>query len=243
MAEDNWQERTLLLYGEPSISLLKKAHVFVVGLGGVGGSAVEHLVRSGIGNISICDSDKIQASNRNRQIIALKSNEGAYKVDAFTKRLKDINPDLNLKSYNEFLTHENMENYIDSSMSYVLDAIDSVNPKIALIEHCLKNNIPIISSMGAGGKKNPALVKVVDFSETFNDKLARTLRKRFHRRGIYSGFDVVFSPEIHDKSSEMQVVGERNKKTTLGTISYMPSIFGLYAAAQIVHKIIHKDFY
>ena len=239
MGLDNWKQRTELLIGNDKLELLKKANVLVAGLGGVGGLAAEILCRSGVGNMTIVDADCYHSSNRNRQIGALKSTEGLPKTSVMQNRLLDINPEINLKIINEFITEKEIKQLTSQPWDYVVDAIDSLNPKIFLIYYSLKNNCHLISSMGSGGKTDPSLIQIVDFSKTYNDKLARMLRKRLHRMDIYSGFNVVFSPEKIDKKAVILTDSERNKKTTVGTISYMPLMFGAHMASQVIRDITH----
>lgn len=238
MELDNWKERTELLLGKEKLELLKSSHVLVVGLGGVGGSAAEFLCRAGVGKMTLIDADIFSSSNLNRQIGALKSTLGKAKTEIFEQRLKDINPDIELKTIHEFLSNENIFEILSEQFDFVADAIDSLTPKINLIHYCIKSNIPFISSMGAGGRTDPTQIKIDDLSKSYNDGLARMLRKRLHKLGVYKGFKVVFSPETVNPESIKHIENERNKKTTLGTISYMPTLFGGYMAAYIIEQII-----
>ncbi len=190
---ENWLERTELLLGQESLQRLQQSHVLVVGLGGVGAYTAEMLCRAGVGELTIIDADSVHPSNRNRQLIALKSNDGEKKVELMAKRLKDINPDIRLHALDEFIRDERIFEILETPYDYIADAIDTLAPKIFLIKTALERNIPIISSMGSGGKMDPAMIRVVDFADTYNDKLARMLRKRLHKMGIYTGFKVVFS--------------------------------------------------
>ena len=235
---ENWLERTELLLGQEKLQRLQQSHVLVVGLGGVGAYAAEMLCRAGVGELTIIDADSVHASNRNRQLIALKSNEGAKKVELMARRLKDINPHIRLHALDEFIRDERIFEILETSHDYIADAIDTLAPKIFLIKTALERNIPIISSMGSGGKTDPAMIRVVDFSETYNDKLARMLRKRLHKLGVYTGFKVVFSHEKTKKEAVKFVENEANKKTTVGTISYMPPLFGSFMAAEIIRSLI-----
>jgi tRNA A37 threonylcarbamoyladenosine dehydratase len=243
MSNLDWQERTELLLGKEGLESLRKAKVLVVGLGGVGAYAAEMLVRAGIGNIHIIDGDQIQSSNRNRQILALQSVLGQDKASLMKTRLLDINPHLEITAHNLFIKGEMIEQILAENFDYVLDAIDTLAPKIFLISGALKRNLRLISSMGSGGKTNPAMVQIADFSETYNDKLAKMLRKRIHKQGIYSGFKVVFSSEQTNPNAIKFVDNEQNKKTTVGTISYMPPIFGSFMAAEVIRSIAQiEDF-
>ena len=238
MDENYWLARTELFLGKEKLENLKKAQVLVVGLGGVGAYVAEHICRSGVGRITIVDNDVVMPSNKNRQLIALTSTLGKSKAELMRVRLLDINPELALTVITKYLNEENIPALLDSvAFDYVVDAIDTLTPKIHLIKHSLQRNYKLISSMGAGGKINPAMVQVADISKTHNDKLARMLRKRIHKIQIYTGFKAVFSPE--DIPASAVVIDEgQNKKSTVGTISYMPAIFGIYAASVVVRDLL-----
>jgi tRNA A37 threonylcarbamoyladenosine dehydratase len=236
-----WQERTELLVGEKGLAKLAKAHVIVVGLGGVGAYVAEHLVRAGLGKITIVDGDTVQPSNRNRQLLALKSTEGKAKTELMKERLLDINPDVKINTIQEYIHKERLDNLIAQEYDYVVDAIDTLTPKVFLIHQAIKSGHKLISSMGAGGKTDPAKVQIADISKTYNDKLARYLRKRIHRFGIYNGFQVVFSSELANPESSIPVEGETNKKTTVGTISYMPAVFGIFMASVVLRDLLEID--
>jgi len=236
---ENWQERTELLIGKDKLNTLSNSHVLIAGLGGVGAMAAEMICRAGIGNMTIIDSDKIQTSNRNRQIPALVSTEGKYKTDVVSERLMDINPDLKLKTINKYLKDEEIPNIlIAEKFDYVVDAIDTLSPKVFFIYHALKLDMKLVSSLGTGRKFDPELVKVVDISETYNCKLGYYLRKRLHKLEIYSNFKVVFSPEDVNIGSVELIANERNKKSRVGTISYMPAVFGCHAASVVIRDLI-----
>ncbi|RLD46974.1 MAG: tRNA threonylcarbamoyladenosine dehydratase [Bacteroidetes bacterium] len=234
---ENWKDRTELLLNKEGIDKLKNAKVLVVGLGGVGSYSAEMLCRAGVGSLHIIDADTIHPSNRNRQLLALISTNGQSKAMLMKERLLDINPELNIKAEEIFLRDELTELLLDQGFDFIIDAIDSLTPKILLIAAALKREIPIISSMGSGGKTNPAKIRIADFSETYNDKLARMLRKKMHKMGIYSGFKVVFSSEKTNPDAIKFVDDELNKKTTVGTISYMPPLFGSFMAAEVIRII------
>jgi len=236
----DWKERTVLLLREEKVKILEESHVLVVGLGGVGAYAAEQIVRSGVGEMTIVDGDSIHSSNRNRQLLALKSNEGKEKAFLMQERLLDINPQLKLHVVSEYMKDEALENLLHHPYDYVVDAIDTLAPKIHLIYHSLERGHRIVSSMGAGGKLDPSQVQVADISKSHNDNLARILRKRLHRKGVYTGVKVVFSPEPIDKSAIILVEGEANKKTTVGTISYMPAVFGNFMASVVIRDLISE---
>lgn len=238
MELDNWTERTELLIGKENLNKLKTSHILVVGLGGVGGFAAEMLCRAGVGKFTIIDADNFVDSNRNRQIGALKSTIGKHKTEILRDRLYDINPVVEIKIITEFIEEESIKEILNQKFDFVVDAIDSLSPKISLIYHVLNNKLPLISSMGAGGKMDPFLIKIDDFANSYNDGLARMLRKRLHKFGVYKGFKVVFSPEKSKPESIKIVENERYKKTTLGTISYMPMMFGAHISAYVIQELI-----
>ncbi len=236
---EHWKDRTVLLLGEDQLKILEDSHVLVVGLGGVGAYAAEQIIRAGVGELTIIDSDKIHPSNINRQLIALNSTIDHDKTALMQERLLDINPQLKLHVIKEFIDDSNIKDLIKNSFNYVVDAIDTLTPKVDLITHCFQNNIPVISSMGAGGRLDPSKVQIADISESYNDNLARMLRKRLHKINIYKGIKVVFSSERADPNSIILTEGERNKKTTVGTISYMPAIFGLFISSIVIRDLIN----
>jgi len=233
----DWLTRTELILGNEGLQNLKAANVLVVGLGGVGAYAAEMICRAGTGTMTIVDGDAIHSTNRNRQLAALKSTEGMIKAEVMGGRLKDINPDINLTVIDEYLKDERMIEVLDSGFDYVVDAIDTLSPKIFLISHCMKKNYPLVSSMGAGGKFDPAKVTISDISKTTDCSLARILRKRLHRLGIREGFTAVYSPEVIDKSKIIVVEGEQNKASIVGTISYMPAAFGIACASVVIRDL------
>jgi len=231
-------ERTALLLGQKAIDKLKNVHVLVVGLGGVGSYATEQLVRAGIGELTIVDGDTVQESNINRQLPATHQTIGQKKSRVLEQRYLDINPTLKLHVIDEYIFDHAMNDLVcQSKFDYVLDAIDTLSPKVNLIMSCVQNQIPIVSSMGAGARIDPSLVKISDVSKSFNDPLAFKVRKALHREGIFKGFKVVFSSELPNKQAIQLVENEQNKKTTAGTVSYMPAIFGLYCASVIIREI------
>jgi tRNA A37 threonylcarbamoyladenosine dehydratase len=233
-----WQERTALMLGEEGLEKLKKAHVLVVGLGGVGAYAAEQLCRAGIGKMTIVDGDAVEETNRNRQLPALISTSGKSKAVILGERFRDINPDLELQVINEYLKDERMTEILDQApYHYVIDAIDTLSPKVFLIYHSFQRHIPVVSSMGAGGKMDPSMIRISDLSESYNCKLARILRKRLGRMGVRKGVTVVFSPEEVDKE-KVRIEESRNKRSTVGTISYMPPLFGCYCASVVIRDLV-----
>ncbi|MCX8534551.1 tRNA threonylcarbamoyladenosine dehydratase [Chryseobacterium luquanense] len=237
-----WLERTELLIKEEGVEKLSKAAVLVVGLGGVGSFAAEFLARAGIGKMTIVDGDTVDITNINRQLPALHSTIGKHKVDVVADRLMDINPNLELLKVNEFLNPERMEEILDAgNFDYVLDCIDSVTPKVTLLIAAKRRKIKVVSSMGAGGKSDPSKVVVRDLSKTQHCHLAREVRKRLKKVKIDKGIRCVFSDEIQDEDSLKMTDGSNYKRSFYGTISFIPAIFGLYAAAEVINYLVNKD--
>ena len=232
-----WLSRTGLILGSEGLQRLKASNVLVVGLGGVGAYAAEMICRAGIGKMTIVDGDTIHPSNRNRQLPALKSTEGAVKAEVMGKRFSDINPDLDLTVIAEYIKDERMIEILDSKFDYVVDAIDTLSPKIFLIYHSIQKKYPIVSSMGAGGKFDPVKIGICDISETTDCTLARILRQRLHRLGIREGVTEVFSTEPVDKTKVVGTRGEKNKASIVGTISYMPAAFGIACASVVIRDL------
>ena len=240
--QSEWLQRTELLVKEEGIERLQSANILIVGLGGVGSFAAEFLVRSGIGNLTIVDGDTVDITNINRQLPALSSTIGKNKTDVVAERILDINPEINLKKINEFLEPERMEKILtQEKFDYVLDCIDSLSPKLALIITCKRKKIKLVSAMGAGGKTDPSKVMVRDISKTNNCFLAKQIRKKLKKEQIHKGFRCVFSTEIQDENSLKMTDGSNYKKSFYGTISYMPAIFGLYAAAEVIRFFLKKE--
>jgi tRNA threonylcarbamoyladenosine dehydratase len=234
---DEWLSRTEMLLGTGGVSKLKSARVLVVGLGGVGAYAAELICRAGVGTMTIVDGDKITSSNRNRQILALASTQGKSKAELMSARLLDINPQLHLTVVNEYIKDDRMIEILDAGFDYVVDAIDTLSPKIFLIFHSLQKKYRLVSSMGAGGKFDPLKIAVSDISGTTDCSLARILRKRLHRLGIREGFTAVWSPETIDKSKVLSTPGELNKASVVGTVSYMPAAFGIACASVVIRDL------
>ncbi|MBP7848946.1 MAG: tRNA threonylcarbamoyladenosine dehydratase [Lentimicrobiaceae bacterium] len=237
----DWQDRTRLLLGQEKVDVFQQSHVLVAGLGGVGGMLAEMLCRAGVGTLTLVDGDTVHLTNLNRQIPALHSTLGKPKVEVVAQRLKDINPEINLHLAPVFLRDEIMQEYLSRPYDYVADAIDTLSPKMHLIRISLEKGHRLVSAMGAGGKTDPLQIRVSDISNSYNCRLAYSIRKRLHRQGIFTGFKVVFSPEPVSGKAVRMISGEQNKLTTVGTISYMPAVFGAHMAAVILMDMINQQ--
>ena len=234
----DWQERSRQLYGEEPFERISRANVLVAGLGGVGSMAAEMICRSGVGKMTIVDMDLVQPSNLNRQIPATHSTLGRKKSEAMGERLLDIHPGLDLNIRDDFLKEEKIPELLEKPFDFVVDAIDTLSPKIYLIYHALQRGLRLTSSMGSGGKVDPSCVRVADFSETYNCRLAYILRKKLRKLGVEGGFKAVFSTEQVLKEMIIPLEGEANKKSTLGTSSYIPGIFGCMLASVVVNGLV-----
>ncbi|MCK9342432.1 MAG: tRNA threonylcarbamoyladenosine dehydratase [Massilibacteroides sp.] len=233
-----WNKRTETLLGKARLDELASCHVLVVGIGGVGAYAAEQIVRAGIGEITIVDADVIAEGNINRQLLALHSTLKQNKVDVMGRRLLDINPELILHTRQTFIIGESIEHLLDTShFDYVVDAIDSLSSKVQLLYNTIQRELPLISSMGAGAKKDPSKIEVTNLYKTYNCPLARFVRKRLRHRGLQKDFPVVFSSELPDPNAIIFITGEMGNRTTTGTISYMPAIFGCRLAAHVILNI------
>jgi len=235
---DNWLERTELLLGMQRLKQQETSHILIVGLGGVGAYTAEMLCRAGIGNLTIIDADIICPSNINRQLPALHSTIGQSKVALLEARLKDINPKVNIVALQEFLKDERIIELLENNKyDFIVDAIDSISPKVFLIYHALTRKIPIISAMGAGGKMDISKIKITDISKTYQCALAKVVRKRLKSLGIFKGLPVVFSTEPVNKNAIILLESEQNKKSSAGTISYLPAVFGCYLAQYVITNL------
>ncbi len=233
----DWLSRTAILLGDEGVLRLKSSSVLVVGLGGVGSWAAEMICRVGVGRMTIADGDTVHATNRNRQLPAMVSTEGEPKSLVMADRLRDINPAIELTVINEYIRDERMIEVLGGGYDYVVDAIDTLSPKLFLLYHSVMMKIPVVSSMGSGGKFDPVRISVGDISETNSCPLARMLRKRLHKLGVREGITAVYSPEPVDKSRVERVAGERNKASVVGTMSYMPAAFGIACASVVIRDL------
>lgn len=236
---EGWDSRTITLIGTDGAEKLASARVLVVGVGGVGGYAAEMLARSGIGHLTIIDADEVAASNINRQLIALHSTVGEDKTALFAKRFHDINPDMEVKALKRFLTPDNVPLILDEGFDYVIDAIDTVAPKTALIAECMRRKIPVISSMGAGGRIDPTKVGYSDLWETVEDGLARAVRQKLKKAGMRRRLVVVASTEAPRRHSVIPL-DLPNKRSSFGTLAPVPAIFGIFLASKVINTLIEK---
>ena len=234
----NWKQRTELLLGEDKMARLQSAHVLVVGLGGVGAYAAEMICRAGVGRMTIVDADTVQITNLNRQLPAMHSTLGMFKADVLEARFKDINPDLELKVLPVFLKDENIPDLLDADeYDFIVDAIDTLSPKCYLIYHALQRRIKIVSSMGAGAKSDITQVRFADLWDTYHCGLSKAVRKRLQKMGVKRKVPVVFSTEQADPKAVLLTDDEMNKKSTCGTVSYMPAVFGCYLAEYVIRRL------
>ena len=241
MQDISWLSRTTLLIGQENLKKLIQSHVLVIGLGGVGSFAAEFICRSGIGAMTIVDGDVVDPTNRNRQLPALATNHGESKAGIMAERLKAINPELTLHVIKTFINPEAVEVILETARyDYIIDAIDSVTPKVTFLTGAVKRNIPIVSSMGAGGKFDPTLLKVADISKTIICPFAQQVRKNLKKAGIYKGFKAVYSPEAPAKESLMYTDGSNFKKSAYGTMSYLPATFGAVCASVVIRDIMNR---
>ena len=237
MVED-WKQRTRLLLGEEKMERLQQAHVLVVGLGGVGAYAAEMICRAGVGRMTIVDADTVQPNNINRQLPALHSTMGREKAEVLAARFKDINPDIQLTVLPVFLKDDNIPELLDAARyDFIVDAIDTLAPKCYLIAEALKRHIKIVSSMGAGAKSDITQIRFADIWDTYHCGLSKAVRKRLLKLGIKRKLPVVFSTEQADPKAVLLTEDEQNKKSTCGTVSYMPAVFGCYLAEYVIKRL------
>ena len=237
-----WMSRTQLLLGNEATTQLMNKNVLVVGLGGVGGICAEMIARAGVGKMTIVDGDTVDLSNGNRQIAALHSTEKQLKAEVMAARLRDINPQIELKVIAEFIKEERTVEIVAlGNYDFAVDCIDTLTPKVWLIKTCVDRKIPIVSSLGAGGKVDPSQIQVVDIADSYKCKLARYVRKYLHKEGITTGVTVVFSPEEIDADKVVVTEKAFPKKSIIGTISYMPAIFGCLTASVVIRNLYSKE--
>ena len=218
---------------------IRSAHVLVVGTGGVGAYAAEMLCRAGVGHLTLVDADTVSPSNINRQLPALHSTLGRSKVSVLAERFRDINPEVQLTLHEEYLTPESVDALLDAApYDYVIDAIDTIQPKVALLAACIRRRQPVIASMGAGAKTDITAIQYADLWQTYHCGLSKSVRGGLTRAGLRGRkLPVVFCAQQADRAALLTVEGERNKKTTAGTVSYMPATFGNYLAAWVLNRL------
>ncbi len=238
----SWLSRTELLIGKTGLEKLAQSHVMIVGLGGVGSFAAEFIARSGVGKMTIIDGDIVDPTNRNRQLVALATNHGAYKAEVMADRLIAINPELQIVAVKEFIQPEMVLQQISGAPDYIIDAIDSITPKLTFLVAAYEQKIPIVSSMGAGGKVDPTCLQVADISKTHHCVFAQQIRKMLKRNyQIKHGIKCVFSAEQPNKESLIMTDGGNYKKSAYGTVSYMPAVFGAVAASVVIRDLIGEE--
>lgn len=236
--ENKWTDRTALLLGEDKMSRLSNAHVLVVGVGGVGAYVAEMLCRAGVGELTIIDADMVNTTNINRQLPATHSTVGRLKTEVLAEHLLDVNPSLRLHALPIYLKEEAVGQLLQAEKyDFIVDAIDTIAPKCALIGEALRRGIPIVSSMGAGAKSDITQIRFADLWDTYHCGLAKAVRTRLKKEGLRRSLPVVFSTEQADRRAVITVEGEQNKKSTAGTISYMPAVFGCYLAEYVIRKL------
>lgn len=235
---EDWKQRTRLLLGEEKMERLQQANVLVVGLGGVGAYAAEMICRAGVGRMTIVDADTVQPTNINRQLPALHSTMGREKAEVLAARFKDINPDIQLTVLPVFLKDDNIPELLDAARyDFIVDAIDTLAPKCYLIAEALKRHIKIVSSMGAGAKSDITQIRFADIWDTYHCGLSKAVRKRLQKLGVKRKLPVVFSTEQADPKAVLLTEDEQNKKSTCGTVSYMPAVFGCYLAEYVIKRL------
>ena len=235
-----WKDRTELLLKKEAVDKLAGSHVLIAGLGGVGGMCAEMLCRAGIGKFTLFDADVVNETNINRQIIATTENIDQYKCDEWEKRLKSINPEVDITIHKEFLCDDRIPEVLKGNYDYVVDAIDTLAPKVFFLYHSVQNGHKLVSSMGSGSRMAPEKIEIADVKDSHHCKLGWYVRKRLHKLGVHSGFDVVFSPEpVMDDT--FVVEDSTNQKSIVGTISYMPNVYGAFIASVVIRRLLDME--
>lgn len=241
MKDLKWLSRTELLIGKAGLDRLLQSNILIIGLGGVGSFAAEFVARAGVGKLTIVDGDDVEASNRNRQLPALATTEGQSKATLMEERLKAINPEIEITVVRNFLMPDEVDGLMSQPFQYVIEAIDSITPKATVIATAVLKGLPIVSSMGAGGKIDPTRLQVADISKTHTCPFAQYVRKRLAKMGIRNGVKAVFSTEYVIKESLMLTDGSRFKKSAYGTISYLPATFGAVCASVAIRDLLNEN--
>lgn len=236
-----WMSRTRLLLGDEPIHRLMNAHVLVVGLGGVGGICAEMIARAGVGKMSIVDADTVESSNRNRQVPALFSTENQLKSSVMATRIRDVNPEIILHEFPVYMREESTDEILQAQpYDFVVDCIDTLSPKVFLLKKCFELGLPVVSSMGAGGKTDPTQVRIGSIWKSYNCNLAYYVRKRLGHLGLRNRqLTAVWSPEKADQSRIIPAPEGNPKKSLIGTISYMPAVFGCAMASVVIREIMN----
>lgn len=231
-------ERTQILLGDEGVALLRDKHIFVAGLGGVGSYCTEALARAGIGRLTLMDHDVVATSNINRQLPALLSTVGQSKAELMRARIADINPECQVSLIATFLGRENVHELVPMDADYVIDCIDSMSCKVALVSYSVAQGLNVASSMGAGNKLDPTRIRVADISETIMCPLAREMRKYLRDLGIKKGVLTVYTDEKPRPPLPPQAVGRGRPRSVNGTISYMPPLFGFMLAGAVINRLL-----
>lgn len=231
-------ERTHILLGDEGISRLQNSHIFLAGMGGVGSYTAEALARMGVGKMTLVDHDVVSGSNLNRQLVALHSTVGQLKAEVMAERIRGINPQCEIKLITEFLTPDNIPATLSHPYDVVIDAIDSMSSKVTLLETAWRNEMAVFSSMGAGGKLDPTQVRSGDLMQTSICKLAKQLRSHLRKRGVGKGIQTVYSLEMPIAPLPPEPVSRGRARAVNGTVSYMPSIFGLTLAGLVINHLV-----
>lgn len=237
MAPPAWDDRTVRLTGAEGAARLRAARVLVVGLGGVGGYAAEILARTGVGDLTLIDADCVETTNLNRQIIATRDTIGQPKAMLFAERFHSVNPEARIHAIRDFVTPENAAGLAAVGYDFIVDAIDTVAPKTALLAECLLRKTPVISSMGAGGRLDPSRCGYFDLWETREDGLARAVRQRLKKLGLRRRLPVVASTEAPRQASLIEAPGQ-NKRTSYGTVAAVPAVFGILLGSYVINKLL-----
>jgi tRNA threonylcarbamoyladenosine dehydratase len=239
MKDLSWLSRTELLIGRESLEKLAQSHVMVIGLGGVGSFAAEFVARSGVGRMTIVDGDVVDPTNRNRQLVALATNHGVSKADIMAERILQINPEMHLEVVREFIQPDMVEALLDRQPDYLIEAIDSITPKLTVLSTALRKKMRFVSSMGAGGRVDPTKLRIAHIEETYGCPFAQQVRKQLKMNfGVSEGFLAVFSIEEADRESIIHTDGSKFKKSAYGTISYLPAVFGATTASVAIRDLI-----
>lgn len=234
-------ERSRLVFSDQGLTRLQKSHVLVAGVGGVGGFVCEALARAGVGHLTLVDHDRVSPSNLNRQIVALHSTQGESKVEVMKQRILDINPTAQVTIIKEFLSPEAMPGLVAEGFDFIVDAIDSLSCKVALVEQAVRQKVPVVSSMGAGRRIDQSKIAIADISKTHGCGLARAMRQRLKKQGIKKGVPVVFSTEIPKDPGPFEAIDGARGRVVNGTASYMPGIFGLMLAGLVIQELAQDE--